>query len=204
MNRRDAAVWADGTTALAAVMLVNELRRTLAIIVRGLEHGQDIDQALGLSTAVVVREADVVELVNATMELEAAERRLRAEVDQLPLAEIEVRAPLSRAAAEAELAAGVEDLGRVEALASCLPASVGFGVLSAASRCTEAHKRWGHATLEDVLSRFRDSDRVLIASVTEAAGVSPHKRWADCDREQTAAIAAALAVHDRREREVSR
>lgn len=190
---RDTAV--DGRAALALVTLLDHLRQIDGVLLHALGRGRGADSELSAAAAVVISRAEIEDLRRACMTIEEMATKAVELAAAVPSVEIELRAHQLAAAAEAELAGGVEAVHRVELLAACLPVKRGFRALSEALRCTDCHLSWGDATLGDVLRRFRESDSFFIRRLTERAKLSPNTRWVDCDRAQVTQLAAVLAEH---------
>lgn len=99
---------------------------------------------------------------------------------------------ISTEAAE-DLANGILDPNRALLAAEILGRQAGLGALSNALLRSEAHAAWTEVTVEDLLSRFRGVDPLLVREILSDTRLAPSVSFADLDAADAARLAAALA-----------
>jgi hypothetical protein len=97
------------------------------------------------------------------------------------------------AEAAADLANGILDPRRALLAAGVLDRRTGFGALAEGLRCSEAHAAWTEEAVEDMLSRFRGADPLLVRDILSDMGLSAGTSFANLDAGDAARLAAALA-----------
>lgn len=179
-------------TALAWVELAELLRRgeTLTLQLLGLLRG--VEPELATPASIALSAEQTAEVLHGCESLGQWADELIGLAAVLRSHEVEIRRQDLRREAGAALAAGVADVERVLLLARCLPVDAGFRALAESLRCTSCHESWHDATVGEVLSGFRGSDRHVTRRVTEEALMSPATRWEACDRMRLTRLAHAL------------
>ncbi|MBB4664221.1 hypothetical protein [Conexibacter arvalis] len=177
------------------VEVAERLRGTEVALLHALALVRGVDPELSATSALVLSEEQVAELLEAVEELGDRVEQLRTRAEGLPRGEVELRLRTLQLEAEAALSAGVADVELAELYARCLPVAAGFPALAAALRCTDCHEAWGATPVGRVIGSFRDADGQLVRHVTEQATLSPQARWDCCDRERIGRLAVALERH---------
>jgi hypothetical protein len=177
------------------IELAERLRGTEASLLPALALARGLTPDLTATTALVLSEAQVEELLTACAEVGDRAEQVRMLAESVRISEIELRLRTLQAEAEAALSAGTADIERAEVLARCLPVKTGFQALAAMLRCTDCHESWNAVTIGHLLGCFRDADPHFVRRVTGMATLSPEAGWDECDREQLGRLATVLERH---------
>lgn len=181
-------------TAWACVQISDLLRRA-SDDVRYATKTLDLDPTdlpAHLERTMLCSEAD--RLKHALLTIAEIAEQLEHLAERLPADEdIRIAGEDISAEAAADLANGILDPRRALLAAEILDRRTGFGALAEGLRCTEAHASWTDETVEDVLSRFRGVDPLLVRDILNDTGLPTGTSFADLDAGDAARLATTLA-----------
>lgn len=177
------------------VEFAESLRATETVVLHMLGLLRGVDPAIPATVEFALSTADAVEVLALRAELGDLADQLQFAADSLPAEDIHFRWRDIQQQASAAVAAGVGDPRRLLVLARCLGVPAGFRALAESLRCTESHLSWDRLHVGDVIGAFRDADRSLARSLTNAANLSPDSSFPALSRQQVTRLASVLETY---------
>jgi hypothetical protein len=185
-----------GRSGWTLVQISELVRRAEELLLDGIALVGPHAHAAMPSQATIEVGADELRRVGASL-VEGVEisEQLELLAARLPAGGIAASYDEVRAAAAADLAAGIVEPRRALLAARMLDVSHGWKALAASLAAEDVVSTWGTLTVEALLGRFRDADPRVVAQVVEEAGLAPQTRFDACPSERLEALAAGLRRH---------